>query len=139
MVPTAVAARIKSAQASQAPGAAQFAAGQAATAQAGWLVLTTFEEVQTTAPLADVQGDAVLSQTHSGANRGGDSSTSLTITRLVFRVAPASRPQPASSYPPRLSSQPGNTAQPDSPAPLPSNSAQPIAIPYRDGWLVIQL
>jgi hypothetical protein len=104
---------------------------QGQATQTGWIVLTTFEEIQTSGSIGNQQGDAVVpeSSTSSGAEAHGANSdpgakaaTSISVTRLVLRfVQPASNAQPASKNAPS------------------SNAAQPIAIPYRDGWFVIQL
>jgi hypothetical protein len=105
--------------------------------QTGWIVLTTFEEVQTSGSGGDVQGDAVVSEAgvNSGAeSRGANNATGaktsarISVTRLVLRFV-----QPMSNAEPGANAKPGSDAQPG------SNSAQPIAIPYRDGWFVIQL
>jgi hypothetical protein len=89
----------------------------------GWLVLTTFEEIQTSVSNQELQGDAVIGEASTnGTGFGAKSSTSITVTRLVLRFTkPATSSQPGSNVPPA------------------SNSAQPITIPYRDGWFVIQL
>jgi hypothetical protein len=109
--------------------AAQTRSPQPTTARSGWIVLTTFEEVQTTSSGEAVQGDAVVPETHaSDANTDAKTSTSITITRLVLRLVP-----------PTSNVQPASNGQPASNVPPASNSPQPIAIPYRDGWLVIQL
>jgi hypothetical protein len=70
-----------------------------------------------------VQGDSVVGETGaSSADTGRNTSTSISVTRLVLRfVQPASNTQPVPNAGPA------------------SNSSQPIAIPYRDGWFVIQL
>ncbi len=130
LIPAAVLAGMKAQQVSQAAGpqatktsVVQTNSGQANATQSGWLVLTTFEEVQTTGSDEEVNGDAVVGESSSRSAGAGDkTSTSVTFTRLVLRfVLPASNVSPASQ------TQPG------------SNSAQPVVIPYRDGWLVIQL
>jgi Zn-dependent protease with chaperone function len=120
LVPAAVAARMKAQQVSQ---SAEPPAHQSDATPTGWLLLTTFEEVQTAGSGEEVQGDAVVgeSSTHSTGS-GPNASTSISVTRLVLRfVLPTANDSPASQ------------AQPA------SNTPQRIAIPYRDGWFVIQL
>jgi hypothetical protein len=133
LVPNAVAAQIKARQISQtAPtrtSASATRSPEADTSQIGWLVLTTYEEVQTSRSNEAMQGDAVVGEisTDSAAS-GPNASTSVTITRLVLRFGHTNSNRPATS-----------NVQPDSNATPASNSSQPVAIPYRDGWLVIQL
>jgi beta-lactamase regulating signal transducer with metallopeptidase domain len=149
LVPTAVAAQMRAQQVSR-PTATQNAqtggietsarlsgSHGAGEEQTGWIVLTTFEEVQTSGSGGDVQGDAVVSEAgvNSGAeSRGANNATGaktsarISVTRLVLRFV-----QPMSNAEPGANAKPGSDAQPG------SNSAQPIAIPYRDGWFVIQL
>ena len=129
LIPAMVAAGIKAQQA-RGPEARQVAQStEDPAAQASWIVLTTFEEVQTASSNGDVQGDAVISETSSTpAAPGRNASTSITVTRLVLRLV-----QPATNTKPSPGAQPGSNVQPS------SNSAQPVAIPYRDGWFVIQL
>jgi len=123
-------------------GAAKTNSSQPGATQTGYLVLTTFEEVQTTGSGNPLQGVAVAGE--AGAKTGSETrgakpnfvqpTTSITVTRMVLRFTePAAKDSstsnglPASNLPPASKTQPA----PD--------SAQPIAIPYRDGWLVIQL
>ncbi len=78
-----------------------------------WIVLTAWEQVQTSNPSAAVKADY-------DASTGGDANTQpstqptsrITVTRLILRVIPAS---------------------------LNSESSQPGVAAVRDGWLVIQL
>ncbi len=138
LVPAAVAAQMNARHipASSAPAATQTSAGlasspEASEAQTSWIVLTTFEEVQTTGSDSQMQEDAAAIDT--SANRGAEAlgangmpgakpAISLSVTRLVLRLEhPLSSAQPASKADPN------------------SKSTQPFAIPYRDGWLVIQL
>jgi len=130
LVPIAVAAQMKAGQISQSAAspstqreATQGEATQGEAAQTGWVVLTTFEEVQTSSSNGDGRFDATFAETH-GANGtpGAKSSTRISVTRLVLRFEqPISNTQPASKAAPN------------------SNSTQPVVIPYRDGWFVIQL
>jgi beta-lactamase regulating signal transducer with metallopeptidase domain len=126
LVPKAIAARMKGEQMS-ASSAQQASAGRTSSIDASedrtsWIVLTTFEEVQTTGPGDQVQGDAVVGETSAKRTPGAKSSASLSVTQLVLRIEqPISNDQPASKADPS------------------SNSAQPVVIPYRDGWFVIQL
>jgi hypothetical protein len=135
IIPSAVAAGMKAHQVSQSSPqetqtrAKQSSSTQPGTAQTGWIVLTTYEEVRTTSSDEAVQGDAVVRETPAGiVNTSANTSTSISITRLVLRFVQST---------PNV--QPGSNVQPASTVSPASNSAQPIAIPYRDGWFVIQL
>jgi hypothetical protein len=132
LVPQAVAAQVKAQQVSQLASRKNMQSGAAeptarlsgspegGESQASWIVLTTFEEVQSVGDRGDVQGDAVIGEP------GVNSSRSISVTRLVMRlVQPTPNTQPASIGKTNSSSQPTST--------------QPVAIPYRDGWFVIQL
>jgi beta-lactamase regulating signal transducer with metallopeptidase domain len=168
LVPTTVAARMKAQEVSQASvlpnaqtkatqtSAVMTPSGQPGTIRTGWLVLTTYEEVRTTSSGDAVQGDAVVGATSATSAAAGAKtdapSTSFTVTRVALRfvqpassVAAASSDQPASNAPAASNAQPASNvsptmnARPEANVPPASNSSQPIAIPYRDGWLVIQL
>jgi hypothetical protein len=160
LVPKAIAARMRDQQAPQGTGAqaSQTSASLTGSAdrgpnQTGYLVLTTFEEVQTTGRNEGVQGDEVAGEIAAGSAGAGASSVGsepsarITVTRLVLRfVQPASNfpadsnSQPAPTVPQASNIQPGANVPPASnPVQPASNSTQPIAIPYRDGWIVIQL
>jgi hypothetical protein len=98
-------------------------------AQTSYLVLTTYEEVRTIGSAEEVQDDAVVGEsTPNSAAPAARQSTSVTITRLVLRFE-----QPASKVHLDSSGQPAPAVLKN------SNSAQPIAIPWRGGWLVIRL
>jgi beta-lactamase regulating signal transducer with metallopeptidase domain len=135
LVPEAIAARIKSQQAPQSQAEQASQSAETPATQTSWLVLTAFEEVQTSSSDDGVQGDAVVGESApTTAATGAKTSTSLSVTRLVLRFV-----QPASNKPATSNAQPGSSSQPASTVPPNSNSVQPIVIPYRDGWFVIQL
>jgi hypothetical protein len=138
IIPTAIAARMRARQytasvaqqASQATAlcpiptsANQSSPAQTDSAHAGWIVFTAYEEVQTTSSDEAAHGDADAPQPKAAAaNTDPKTSASISVTRLeLLFVQPASNPQADSN---------------GQPAP---NSPQRIAIPYRDGWFVIQL
>jgi hypothetical protein len=138
IIPTAIAAGMRARQytASVAQQASQAAAlcpiptsanqsspAQTDSAHTGWIVFTAYEEVQTTSSDEAAHGDADAPQPKAAAaNTDPKTSASISVTRLeLLFVQPASNPQADSN---------------GQPAP---NSPQRIAIPYRDGWFVIQL
>lgn len=142
LVPEAVAARMRAQESFKyaAPQAVQTNAKltdstEAAAGRTSYLVLTTFEEVQTAGSGEDVQGDIVDREQSTHSSGGGvKTSTSITVTRLVLRLV-----QPDASTPAASNSEPAaNTSPATNPQPT-SNSSQPVVIPYRDGWFVIQL
>ena len=150
LVPNAFAAGLKAQQAS-ASGAQQVSQSaapdpiqtssnqtnspQASSTQTGWLVLTTYEEVDTSGSDEAAQSDAVPPQPKpAAADTDPKPSTSISVTRLVLHfVQPTSNVQPATNGQPASNNPSAPNIQPA------SNSPQPIMIPYRDGWLVIQL
>ncbi len=84
--------------------------------QQQWIVLTTWEQVQTASPAArriadyDTGESADQMHAHSRVQPNGRVIGQITVTRLIFKVLPAG-----------------------------SISAQPVAVPVRNGWFVIQL
>lgn len=97
------------------------AASQKSPQPQEWIVLTTWEQVETTAPAAQADSDAVAAtptgSKAAGANAaeqkspsGRNATRQITVTRLIFRVIPLS-------------------SKPD----------QPSASQLRGGWLVLQL
>ena len=150
IIPTAIAAGMKtqqaqlagSQQASQAtaPHSIQTNANQPgptqpSSAQTGWIVLTTYEEVQTASSDEASHVDAVAPQPKAASvDTDPKPSTGVTVRRLVFRlIQPTSNVQPATNGQPASNNPSAPNVQPA------SNSLQPIMIPYRDGWFVIQL
>ena len=81
-----------------------------------WIVLTAWEQVQTSAGAAPQSTGESAGQSASPAAKGpgaqpnGQVTRRITVTRLIFRVLPAA-----------------------------SVSGQPVAVPIRNGWLVFEL
>lgn len=99
--------------------------GQAQPEQAQpeqWLVLTTWEQVETsrpdTQPVADYDTGNANAKTDSRTQLGAQTTSRITITRLILRVLPA------------------GSESVSKPA---SKSAQPAAVPLGNGWFVFQL
>jgi beta-lactamase regulating signal transducer with metallopeptidase domain len=112
---------------------------QAAQSQPQYIVLTAWEQVQTVPQeprtIADYDNGA-----ESGANpqttpaaataenpRAASAAPQMTVTRLIFRIAPESRTPAAKSDSGNNSSTTSNSIQ------------QPTLIPIGNGWLVLQL
>jgi beta-lactamase regulating signal transducer with metallopeptidase domain len=84
---------------------------QPAPAQEQWIVLTTWEQVQTPSLNTELMADYDSSANADAANEtSGQPASQITITRLIFRIIPAS-----------------------------SLSTHPASVPIRSGWFVIQL
>jgi beta-lactamase regulating signal transducer with metallopeptidase domain len=154
LVPEAIAAKMKAQQVSQQSASlpnSQATATQTSTVQAnsrqpgatqtGWLVLTTYEEVETTGSEERVRGDAIAGETLAAAATNTKPTTNITVTRLVLRLTqPAHNGEPTSNVvQPNSNAQPASNVSPTPNTQPAANSTQPFAIPYRDGWLVIQL
>jgi beta-lactamase regulating signal transducer with metallopeptidase domain len=80
------------------------------SAQPQWVVFTAWEQVQTTTQ--DAQSDpetSVSAATGQSGQQNREVTSKITVTRLIFKVLPAS-----------------------------SLSTQPPAVPTRDGWIVIR-
>jgi beta-lactamase regulating signal transducer with metallopeptidase domain len=90
------------------------------------IVFTAWEQVDTPAPnaqtVADYDTEPANKATPAPVDSNNATTRHITVTRLVFKVVPQ-----ASASDPR----PGSGAH--------SEPAQPAAIPFGDGWLVIQL
>jgi hypothetical protein len=129
LVPEAIAARMN-AQRPSPPQAEQVSqSAEPPAAQTSYLVLTTYEEVRTIGSGEEIQGDAVVSESSTTSSAtSAKPSTTISVTRLVLRFE-----QPASKVHSDSSGQPAPAVLKN------SNSAQPIAIPWRGGWLVIRL
>jgi hypothetical protein len=111
------------------------ASPDSAATQTSFLVLTTFEEVQTAGSSEDAQGDTVAREPSTqSSSRGATAFTSVRVTQLVLRFGP-----PASNDPSSTNSRPNSNTSPASNAQPNSNSSQPVAIAYRDWWFVTQL
>jgi beta-lactamase regulating signal transducer with metallopeptidase domain len=81
------------------------------SAQPGWIVLTTWEEVAVAGNQdASLESPASVPPVPEEANAPAPAQSHITVTRMVFRVAPASFVSPS-----------------------------PTAVRTRDGWLVIQM
>lgn len=95
---------------------AELTASSGSVAEQQWFVVTTWQQVQTTSPIArqaadyDTGESATQSNANLSAPVSGRVTSQLTVTQLIFKVLPAS-----------------------------SRASQPVAVPVRDGWFVIQL
>jgi beta-lactamase regulating signal transducer with metallopeptidase domain len=110
---------------------AQSAQPDAADAQQ-FIIFTAWTQVEASSPIAQTMADydtaasvnpAAKNESLDSDNAPNNPTTSrITVTRLIFRVLPPN-------------SKPASKASPNSGA----SSALPAAIPFGDGWLVIQL
>jgi beta-lactamase regulating signal transducer with metallopeptidase domain len=131
------------------PVVARAARGDAANADSKnqqWIVLTEWQQVETSGDNAGLRRDYDADAQNDDLPPSADQGSRITVTQLIFRIMPAhaglpaNTGLPANAELPATAGTPANAGSKFTTKPAASSSkSQPGFATFRDGWLVLQL